>query len=1132
MFRINGVISASNYIAIPASRSAFSASSNTTPNNPNLLGLTGEYAYLQLRVPLPSKSGGGLPKLFTFHINARTDQPHPHAICLSFSNIFKEVKLNGRVLQLPLTIEAGKWAVVVVHLPSLIADYTPFKYSSLCSLQLCANLSVRNVWTTDTLYQPESLPREMRLPTTKHQEWASRYQFLLIGRPPAPVVSALSSPNHSPESKHSRTRISVPTAPVTPGHNANGAPVPRHAPKPSPHPTSQGRRPAQSRLQQEVASHAEREILRKPTPQLLQSDAFTGEAMKLSRVIGLSAATGPTPLWCPDGVHVLYSCDSVVVLMNTRTMQQHFLLGHTQPIACMKLSSQNILATAQQGRNPVVRLWDLSGFPFEAPLPDVVNTGVAPPTPSVPVNAKQSPLIPCLSCLRQHHFDMRALAFSSRGELLAAAGKDAQSRILIVVWDVSQALDDGRVVLVARQLSEFDVTKLAFSPYPEDPFALVSCGNQSIRFWRLRKGHLPAASLVLGEHVSNRFTDLAFEATYGPADHQNKRLYVSTASGRLFQVHYTERRLECVYQLHSGPIRSLSINEGFCATGSDDGFLRLWPLDFSDYYLQAQHKASVTGLRIAQGGLTVLVATANGTLGVLDISTSAYKTLLRSHTDTIKGLAVDTFRPECCTASEDGTLRVWDLATLEQRYEFLVPDDKVTSVACCPSRSTHMLAAGFKSGCVRVLDVESTSLFIDFQQHRGAVQDVLYSPDGAFLYSSGSDFTVCCYDVADGYQPIRVFQCYRDNQLPPELVLPTPPTGPEPLPAFTSTSAATSRGFFNDAKSGARISKVAWKAAEAKRDHRERDRALLALEEREKKARERAAKPARNTHSLAINHNGSLIARIAPSPDVCVVVSTHDMQEAKRFRSCGARISEVRFVAPSASEAGCSGGELLLVLHDDTVQRFDLSSGRLLSDAQISQPHPSMSHQITPQHTPVQCLAATNSPDGKYIASTSTTLAIKLAPRLPRQIPRTRSQHSNHPLSLLGKAPGLHHGAQSYMGHWGGTGKGAEKLAWPESLQFTPDGRHLISTCGTAVFIWELRCQPAQVPPVAAASDVKISSPEGAPQGAPEVQFEPSSDAGTDQGASDDAVSGPEEEFEMYDLESAISQQPQQQSQA
>ena len=35
------------------------------------------------------------------------------------------------------------------------------------------------------------------------------------------------------------------------------------------------------------------------------------------------------------------------------------------------------------------------------------------------------------------------------------------------------------------------------------------------------------------------------------------------------------------------PILSLAVHEGFCVTGSEDGVLRVWPLDFSARLMEA-----------------------------------------------------------------------------------------------------------------------------------------------------------------------------------------------------------------------------------------------------------------------------------------------------------------------------------------------------------------------------------------------------------------------------------------------------------------------------------------------------------------------------------------------------------------
>ena len=207
--------------------------------------------------------------------------------------------------------------------------------------------------------------------------------------------------------------------------------------------------------------------------------------------------------------------------------------------------------------------------------------------------------------------------------------------------------------MIAKQISEFSIARLVFSPYPSadasstastsqaadsassssssssssaffasyEHVCLISCGRDNIRFWRVKNGHLPGFCLALNEHARNSFTDLAFEAgalaipSLPPPQSSSsasassssassssssgasnsaaaasargrlrpvpRKLYASTAGGAVFQINYTDRALECIYQLHSGAIHCMRFNEGFCVTGSADRHLRVWPLDFS-----------------------------------------------------------------------------------------------------------------------------------------------------------------------------------------------------------------------------------------------------------------------------------------------------------------------------------------------------------------------------------------------------------------------------------------------------------------------------------------------------------------------------------------------------------------------
>ena len=68
--------------------------------------------------------------------------------------------------------------------------------------------------------------------------------------------------------------------------------------------------------------------------------------------------------------------------------------------------------------------------------------------------------------------------------------------------------------------------------------------------------------------------------------------YASTKSGHVFEIHYktiTVKRTWHVLPSNTGcvSIRALVVHEVFCVTGSDDGVLRVWPLDFSTVFMEA-----------------------------------------------------------------------------------------------------------------------------------------------------------------------------------------------------------------------------------------------------------------------------------------------------------------------------------------------------------------------------------------------------------------------------------------------------------------------------------------------------------------------------------------------------------------
>ena len=64
------------------------------------------------------------------------------------------------------------------------------------------------------------------------------------------------------------------------------------------------------------------------------------------------------------------------------------------------------------------------------------------------------------------------------------------------------------------------------------------------------------------------------------------------------------------------------------------------------------------------------------------------------------------------TVSRDHTIRLWDVATFDQVYEFSSPIDQPLSLSSHPQ--LPLFACGFESGVLRIFDIERTCVADEF----------------------------------------------------------------------------------------------------------------------------------------------------------------------------------------------------------------------------------------------------------------------------------------------------------------------------------------------------------------------------------------------------------------------------------
>ncbi|KAL1779312.1 WD repeat-containing protein 90 [Sigmodon hispidus] len=777
VYRIRGAVSASNYIQLPRTST-------------QSLGLTGRYLYVLFR-PLPNKH-------FVIHLDVSTEDGQ--VIRVSFSNLFKEFKSSATWLQFPFVFETktprkdlagvappnARWTCLQLDLRDILLFYLGRHYGHLKSIRLCASLLVRNLYTSDLCFDPavtvtearraklpvNPVPREMAFPVPKGESWHDHYIHVRFPRDSSKTPYEQVEKNCNPPEAgfpgrvsqslphpvvlgkpllSSRSPVAQISSPILPCQVPS---APRLLPEVSliyKHPEVSGigasSIPGQHPSAWDEATNAHpmvsgKHVLADKSSGVLMALEDLGSCklflpdpvLRLKGVIGFGGHSTQWALWTKDGTSVVYPCHAVIIVLQVVSRQQRFFLGHTDKVSALALDGNDtLLASAQVQPPSMVRLWDF-------------QTGG------------------CLSLFRSPLHIICSLSFSGSGALLCGVGKDRHGRTVVVAWGTDQVGLGGEVVVLAKVHTDFDIQTFRISFFDETRMA--SCGRGSVRLWRLRGGVLRSCAVDLGEYCALELTDLAFaQALDGHLAPSSGTLFVCSHSGHILEIDYQRMAVQHIrrllptqspgvpltekqnFSLGSGiAISSFSVSTATCAVGSEDGYLRLWPLDFSSVLLEAEHDGPVSSISFSPDGLRVLSTTTSGHLGFLDIPSREYSVLARSHMAPVLALSTEQNRGQVATVSLDHTVRIWDLATLQQLYDFSSSEETPCAVAFHPTLPNFF--CGFSSGAVRSFSLENSGVLVEHTRHRGAITSLVITPDGRFLFSSCSQGSLVQYNCA------------------------------------------------------------------------------------------------------------------------------------------------------------------------------------------------------------------------------------------------------------------------------------------------------------------------------------------------------------------------------------------------
>lgn len=199
---------------------------------------------------------------------------------------------------------------------------------------------------------------------------------------------------------------------------------------------------------------------------------------------------------------------------------------------------------------------------------------------------------------------------------------------------------------------------------------------------------------------------------------------------------------------HSNPIFSLERSQkpGILFSGGNDKGLAEWSLETNSFIkVMFPVMASIYAIHCPVGYPLMFAGLRSGEVLVFNFLEQKITYRLRQHIKPIFDIKSSLKKDELLIASEDGSVSVWSLKSLELLHTIQVSNDTIRSIAI--NTAEDRVAFACRDNRVMIYDLEDYSPIKALIGHTMAVFSLAYSPNGDYLVSGARDAQVKIWDV-------------------------------------------------------------------------------------------------------------------------------------------------------------------------------------------------------------------------------------------------------------------------------------------------------------------------------------------------------------------------------------------------